>query len=226
MKNCSQPFQKKISILVVFLLCCLNLYAQKPPFYDDIQAFKKLDSNAYPAKNAILFVGSSSFTKWTDVVKYFPGYPIINRGFGGSSLTDLIRYAPQIIFPYNPKQILIYCGENDLAGSNTVTSKIVYDRFVQLYRMIRNRFSKASIAFVSMKPSPDRQHLRSKMQAGNKLIQQFLARQKNTSFINIYPAMLLPNGRPMSHIFLSDSLHMNAKGYAIWQKIIKPYLLK
>jgi lysophospholipase L1-like esterase len=30
----------------------------------------------------------------------------------------------------------------------------------------------------------------------------------------------------MDEIFIADKLHMNAKGYAIWQKLIEPFLLK
>ena len=97
---------------LLFLLLFLRvggIQAQNthPPFWDDIQAFKKQDSIHPPPKNAILFVGSSSFTKWTSVQKDFPGYTIINRGFGGSSLPDVIRYQNDVIFPYHPKQVVV-----------------------------------------------------------------------------------------------------------------------
>jgi len=82
-----------------------GIHAQQAAFYSDIQAFKKKDAEQFPAKHSILFVGSSSFTKWTDVQDYFPGYPIINRGFGGSSLPDVIHYAGDIIFPYQPNKL-------------------------------------------------------------------------------------------------------------------------
>ena len=81
---------------------------QQPAFWDEIEAFRKSDSVSFPPKNAILFVGSSSFRMWEDVQKDFPGSVIINRGFGGSSLPDVIRYQKDIIFPYAPKQIIIY----------------------------------------------------------------------------------------------------------------------
>ncbi|MBL7727787.1 MAG: hypothetical protein JNM68_08880, partial [Dinghuibacter sp.] len=100
--------------LLFLLLWGANTLAQ--PYIADIRAFKKQDSLTPPPANAILFVGSSSFTNWTNVHEYFPGKTIINRGFGGSSLTDLIRYAGDVIVPYNPKQIVIYCGENDFAA--------------------------------------------------------------------------------------------------------------
>jgi lysophospholipase L1-like esterase len=196
-----------------------------PPFWNDIQNFKKQDSVSFPPKNAILLIGSSSFTKWTDVQDYFPGYTIVNRGFGGSTLLDEIRYVNDIVFPYQPKQIIIYCGENDLASSDTVTAAMVFDRFKQLFQMIRGK-TEAPIADISMKPSPSRRHLFPKMRQGNQLIKDFLATQKNAVFIDVHQKMLNTPGEPFPEIFLSDSLHMNAKGYAIWQKEIQPYLLK
>src|SRR6478609_4359532 len=134
-----------ICLLVISAQC---IFAQQQPFYEEIQNFKNQDTVNPPPKNAILFVGSSSFTKWTDVQAYFPGYKIINRGFGGSSLPDVIRYADDIIFPYQPKQIVIYCGENDLASSDTVTAQMVFDRFKELYQMIREK-TNVPVAFVS-----------------------------------------------------------------------------
>ena len=117
---------RKVRILLVFVLYASVSFAQdqRPAFWDDIQVFKKKDSVSFPKKEAILFVGSSSFTMWKDVQNYFPLHTIINRGFGGSSLPDVIRYADNIILPYNPKQMVIYCGENDFAGSDTVTAQI------------------------------------------------------------------------------------------------------
>lgn len=218
------PMMKKIAFLLLFLWAG-NVVAQ--PFKEDIEHFKKQDSLAMPAKNQILFVGSSSFTKWTDVQDYFPDYPIINRGFGGSSLPDVIRYANDIIIPYQPKQIVIYCGENDLAGGDTsVNGKLVFERFKQLFILIRKQLPRVPIAYVSMKPSPSREKLWPKMIAGNSLIKKFLGKQMRTTFIDVYHKMFNKEGTVMKDIFIEDNLHMNAKGYAIWQKIIAPYLLK
>ena len=218
-------------IFIFFCVACNTNSKQdsKPvadqPFWNDIQNFKKQDSVSFPPKNAILLIGSSSFTKWNDVQDYFPGYTIINRGFGGSTLLDEIFYVNDIVFPYQPKQIIIYCGENDLASSDTVTAAMVLDRFKQLFQMIRNK-SQAPIAYISLKPSPSRRHLFPKMREGNQLIKDFLATQKNTAFIDVHQKMLNAADEPMPEIFLDDSLHMNAKGYDIWQKEIQPYLLK
>jgi lysophospholipase L1-like esterase len=217
----------KWKLLIVLSFVSVFAFAQedKPPFWNDIQRFKKMDSTAFPKTNQILFVGSSSFTNWRDVQQYFPNHPIINRGFGGSSLPDLIRYAHEIIYPYIPKQIIIYCGENDIAGSDSVTAEIVASRFEILFGTIRKQFPNVPIAYVSMKPSPSRMHMQDRVTAGNAIIKKFLKKQKKTTYIDVYKKML-KDKRPIPEIFLSDSLHMNAKGYAIWQKAIAPHLLK
>jgi lysophospholipase L1-like esterase len=219
---------KKLSFVIILLFASIIVFAQdaKPPFYEDIQVFKKQDSISFPPHNAILFVGSSSFTFWKDVQDYFPGYTIINRGFGGSTLQDVIRYASDIIIPYKPRQIVIYCGENDLAYADTVTSAEVLNRFKTLFFIIRKKYPKIPVAFISLKPSPSRRHLLLKMTEANLFIETFLKQYKRTAFIDVYHAMVDPAGEPLKDIFIDDSLHMNAKGYSIWQQLIQPHLLK
>jgi lysophospholipase L1-like esterase len=218
---------KKVKIALIFLVFVKVLVAQEnPPFWDDIQAFKHQDSLQSPPQHSILFVGSSSFTKWVDVQNYFPGYTIINRGFGGSSLPDVLRYENDVIFKYKPKQIVMYCGENDLAASDTVTAQMVFDRFKRLFNDIRKKFSNIPFVYISLKPSPSRWQLRDKMIAANNQIRSFLAKKKNTVFIDVYRKMLGPDGTPIKGIYVEDNLHMNAKGYAIWKKEIQPHLLR
>lgn len=215
---------KRFLLLSLISAIAINIQAQ--PFANEIAAFKKQDSVSFPPKHAILFIGSSSFRKWTDVQEYFPGYTIINRGFGGSTLPDIIRYENEIIFPYQPKQVVIYCGDNDVASSDTVSGKIVFERFKKLFNGIRAKLPKTSVAFISLKPSLSRWSMRERMMKANKLIKDFLSHKKNTAFINVWNSMLGKDGKPMKDIFLEDNLHMNAKGYAIWKKLIEPHLLK
>jgi lysophospholipase L1-like esterase len=219
---------KWISLLIMLLLpaALSSLQAQTtcPPFWKEIEAFKKADSAKMPSQKAILFIGSSSFTLWKDVQDYFPGYAIVNRGFGGSQLTDVIRYAYDVILPYSPKQVLIYCGENDIAAN--VKAKEVVLRLKTLFGIIRQNLPETSIYFVSMKPSPAREQFAHEVRSANAAIRSFLQKQKRSGYINVYHAMLNEKGLPRPELFLEDRLHMNAEGYRIWQKNIQPYLAK
>lgn len=214
---------KRFLTLLVCLIVAFQLQAQDG-LAREIQAFKKQDSLQVPPKNPILFVGSSSFRLWPNVQADFPGYTILNRGFGGSTLPDVIKYADDIIFPYKPKQIVIYCGENDIA-SDATTAQIVFERFEQLFTLIRKKMPKVPVAFVAMKPSPSREKYREKLIQANLQIKNFLAKQSNAEYIDIYPLMM-QNGISDESLYGNDRLHMNAKGYAIWQKAIQPYLKK
>ena len=214
----------KCFILLAFLAIAENAISQ--PFINEIKAFRRADSTSMPPQNAILLIGSSSFTNWKDVAKYFPEHTIINRGFGGSSLPHMTMYAEDIIFKYNPKQIIIYCGENDLTGGPTITADTIFNRVKKLHQLIISSYKKVPIAYISMKPSPIREKYLETMQKGNAMIKSFMEHQKRSSYIDVYSSMLDANGKILTHIFLSDKLHMNAEGYKIWQGVIAPYLVK
>lgn len=196
------------------------------PFSKEIRAFRKLDSIQFPASHQILFIGSSSFTMWTDVQKAFPGYPIINRAFGGSTLKDVNFYFNEVVKPYHAKQVVIYCGDNDFANDATLPVDSVVIRFQKLTAKIRTVEPAAKITFVSIKPSPSRKHLMPKIVEANARIKLYLKKENDASFVNVYDKMLDKNGKPLKTIFREDSLHMNAQGYAIWKMAIKPHLLK
>ena len=214
----------KFPVLIIALFTAAPVFAQ--PFAAEIQQFKNQDKISPPPANAIVFVGSSTFRKWTDVSSYFPGYTIINRGFGGSTIPDVIFYANDIIIPYHPKQVVIYCGDNDLAFSDSVTADTVFENFRILFELIRRNLPGENIVYVSIKPSPSRIRLKEKMEKANLLIQTYLSINTNAYFVDVYPKMLYPDGTIMTDIFEGDCLHMNADGYAIWQKAITPYLSK
>ena len=212
----------KLIALLLFVFAAAQAQ-QKDAFYKEIQNFKKQDSIKPPPKNAVLFIGSSTFTKWTDVQTYFPDHTIINRGFGGSSLPNVINYIADIVYPYYPKQVVIYCGENDFAAG--VSAAVVVDRVKQLFGLIKQKYPKVQLTFVSIKPSPSREKYWPLMMDANKKIVEIIAEMKRASYINTYDAMFDLEGKIMTDIFLSDKLHMNAKGYAIWAKIMEPYLM-
>ena len=199
---------------------------QPNPFQPEIDAFAKADKINMPDKGKILFAGSSSFRLWKDVNDYFPGKPILNRGFGGATLLDLIQYSKETIIQYKPKQIFIYCGENDIADNDTVKPKDVLNRFQKLYSILRTQLPATTpIVFLSLKPSIARWSMHERMAASNELIKSFIHTQKNIQFLDVYSKMLDTDGTPFKDIFIEDNLHMNANGYKIWQKLLTPLLL-
>jgi len=207
-----------LGILILFLYT--NGNAQNLPFWNDIQTFKKQDSITLPSQYKTLFIGSSSFTIWKTLDKDLPEYAPLNRAFGGSTLLDVIRYRKDIIDKYNPEKIIIYCGENDIASSDTVTGKIVLNRFKELHSHIREKFPTINIYYISIKPSPSRWSMRERMIDANRQIKKYCKKQKNTYYISIWSQMLR-NTKPNPSLFLKDSLHMNKKGYEIWIKEIR-----
>lgn len=218
---------KKYFLIILFIQISLTTaFAQKKPnFWDDVQVIKKYEQMFKPPMHPVLFVGSSSIRKWDDLSTIFAKYTPLNRGIGGAVINDITYYLNDIVFPYQPRQIVLYVGENDLPDSAS-TPDSVLNRTVHLYQLIREKLPTVSIVYISIKPSPSRELFSEKAIASNALIKKFLSTEKNTSFVDIYPLMLTKEGKNRPELFVSDLLHMNALGYAIWEKAVMPYLLK
>lgn len=214
---------KNLFVLVltnVYLVIC---HAQSDvPYKEDVQVIKSYD-NIYPQPTSpILFVGSSSIRLWRDFTQKFGKYGAINRGIGGAVVNDIIHHTDDLIFRYQPRKIVLYVGENDLTNSAT-TADSVLNRTVRLFNLIRSKLPDVPIIYISMKPSPSRDHLQAKARAGNDLVMKFLKTQKKAIFLDIYSPMLT-NGKSRPELFLDDMLHMNEKGYKIWEKKLVKHL--
>lgn len=178
-----------------------------------------------PPVNPILFVGSSSIRKWDDLQEAFPGYKALNRGVGGAVVNDITFYLNDVVFKYQPRQIVLYVGENDLVDEK-VTADTVLNRTVILFNKIREKLPDVPLVYIAMKPSPSRDKFGEKAVAANAMVKQFLAKQKSTVFVDIYSLMLSADGKSRPELFVKDMLHMNKQGYAIWEKAVRPYLIK
>jgi lysophospholipase L1-like esterase len=192
-------------------------------FVQEIRAFAEWDSkNAVPA-HPVLFVGSSSIRLWR-THESFPGLPVINRGFGGSHISDVLHFADRLVLPYQPRVIVFYAGDNDLAAGKSAQRVLAdYRRFIGL---VHARLPAARLVFVSIKPSRSRWSLWPAAQEANDLIQSLCESDNRLFFADLAAPLLGPDGTPVSDLFLGDQLHLNARGYAVWNRSLAPVLEK
>lgn len=215
----------KIFLLFLGVLFSTQIFAQKGfPFDNEIRAFKHQDSLSFPKPDGILFIGSSSIRKWTDLEQRFPTASIIRRGVGGCQLWQIVDYyTPYILFPYHPRKIFIYAGENDIAAGKK--AEFVADEFAELWNMIRNKLPKTHIYFMSIKPSPSRMKYFAEVNKANALIKQWLKHKSRSKYIDVATAIYKPGTTVSdSTLFQSDYLHLNSKGYDKWQRVLQPYV--
>lgn len=175
-----------------------------------------------PPPGGIVFVGSSSIVKWTTLATDFPGLPVINRGFGGSEIQDSTYYASRVIFPYKPRAVVFYAGDNDIAAGHT--NEQVVGNFHTFARKVRAALPETRILFLAIKPSPSRWKSEERIVAANKAIAEWISTQTNMEFIDVHTPMLGPDGMPRPELYGPDKLHMTAEGYRLWTGIVAPFL--
>ncbi len=188
----------------------------------EIAAFEVADKTNPPPVDAILFIGSSSIRLWKTLARDFPGHKVINRGFGGSFISDSVCFAERIVFPYRPRLIVMYAGGNDVNAGKSPWQ--VFGDFREFVEKVHARLPATRIAYISIAPNPARWAQVDRVRSANDLIADFARKSEKLCFIDVFHAMLDESGKPKPDIFQRDKLHMNAKGYELWKGIVQPFL--
>ena len=210
--------------LMTFLMCASFAQGQSPTrFEKEIKKYVEEDISPYQNRDLVIFTGSSSVKAWRTVDENYPKHDIINRGFGGSMMSDLYYYREDLILKYKPKQIFIYEGDNDIA--NGKSAKVIMKDTKMLVKAIRKALPKVNIVFISAKPSIARWNLKSEYELFNTKLEKYTKRQKNIEFADVWSRMLKEDGELDPTLFIKDGIHMNITGYTIWKNTIAPFLL-
>lgn len=211
---------------VVVFLTLSPAKAQDDPdpgrFTEEILGFEAWDlKNAIPAQ-PILFAGSSSIRMWQTGV-YFPDLPVVNRGFGGSHISDVNFYLERTVLKYAPRAIVFYAGDNDISGGKT--PERVLEDYKAFVARVHARLPAVDIFFIPIKPSLARWTLWPQMLRANAMIAEYSGGEPRLHYIDVATPMLGVDGMPRPEFFLEDGLHLNRDGYDLWTQIARPHML-
>lgn len=184
-------------------------------FEDEFRAFAQAEARAPLPRDAVLFYGSSSIRFWETLAADFNGLPVVNRAFGGSTLRECVAEMERLVFPVEPRAIVLYAGDNDL--DQGARPEEVHDHFEEFVSRIDDRLGLVPIVFISIKPSPARIGNIAGIRRTNALIRETLAQWPQARFLDLFPLMLVPGGAaPRTELYLADGLHLSPAGYRLW----------
>ena len=213
-------------LTIVSLFAVVSLRAQVAPrdparWESNVAAFESQDRRAPPRKGGIVFVGASSIVRW-NVAEFFPDLPVLNRGFGGSEMADTAHFAARTVLPYEPRLVVLYPGENDIARG--VSPETVAAGFERLVATVHTALPQTRILVIGLKPTPARWRFNDQMIETNRLLHAIAASSEKITYISVEKAMLGPDKLPRPDLFISDGQHMTRSGYEIWTDIVRPHL--
>ena len=206
---------------ISLLILTLELFAATYP--DEFRSFAKEEQTGSVPARPILFYGSSSIRLWSTLRRDFDGLPVVNRGFGGSTLEECVAIARPAGDPVKPRAIVLYAGDNDL--DQGASAETLLARFEQFAGGVRMRLGWTPIVYIAVKPCPARFWNSTKIEAANALIQKAISlRWREAVFVDVFQPMLDASGAPRAELFDGDGLHLSPAGYALWSEAIRQAL--
>ncbi|MFW9955135.1 MAG: GDSL-type esterase/lipase family protein [Candidatus Thorarchaeota archaeon] len=193
----------------------------------EIRRFREQDARDPPSSDMIIFTGSSSIKYWKTLNDDMAPLHVLNRGFGGSRIPDVIHYADEIVISYKPKGVVFYAGENDITGllfSSKQSAEEVKENFQRFCEKVHGVLPSIPIFFISIKPPKRRRKFWPVMQKANQLINEYCNNSSLLHYIDIVPPLLDSEGNARPEFFKWDGIHLNDVGYRIWVSVVKPIL--
>lgn len=232
----------KISLVILLVLILLavgfaaGLYYYGSSLYegsyvqweDEVSEIEARYEGEYP-QGEIIFYGSSSIRMWETMDKDLAPLKVLNHGFGGSSLNDAIYYVDRLVFPFNPKAVVIYSGTNDMGSDIPGYGKDSHEAYlasITLISYLQSELPETEIYYIASTPNEYRWDKWERMNNCNIMMQEYCSAHERVTYIDTVSALLDQNGMYRSELFLDDGLHFNEKGYKVWTEIILPVLLK
>lgn len=188
---------------------------------NDIRKFEEQDKASPPKPGGVLFIGSSSIKRW-NLAESYPDRGYLNRGFGGSQIADSTHFADRIVIPYKPKTVVMYAGDNDLAGGKS-PEQVAKD-FSAFVAKVHAALPDTKIVFIAVKPSIARWKIVDKVRDANRRIAATCAKNNKLAFVDIDKPMIGDDGMPRGELFAKDGLHLSPAGYELWVKLLEPAL--
>ena len=190
-----------------------------------IKAFESETSNNRLPRKAIVCTGSSGMRGWHgDLYDDLAPLTVVERGFDGSYMNDLLAYADRIILPYHPRAVVLYAGDDDIAGG--LAPETVYQTFIALVEKVHAELPKTRFYVLSIKPSPSRWDRWPSVQEVNGLLKQACQEDERLTYVDIASAMLGEDGTPRADLFAEDALEMNRQGYEVWRDALRSVIIK
>jgi hypothetical protein len=191
-------------------------------FESTVRAYEEMDKASPPPVGAILLAGDSQFFRWKTLREDLPGYTIINRGVDSFQFSDELYYLDRLVIRYKPRQIILHVGGNDIHTGRT-PDQLLAD-FEALVSRVRAVLPNVPIAFTSITPGPGRWEEAPARVAANNAVKAYIATQINLQYIDLWDAMLTPEGKPRDDIWVEDRVHPNHAGYLLRVSIMRPLL--
>jgi uncharacterized protein YneF (UPF0154 family) len=173
-----------------------------------IQAFETEDKLNSPAKGAVVFLGGSSISGWETLAEDLQPLKVVNRGFGGAKVTDLIYFIDRLFGMQSPSAVVVVIGASDLSalsGNKPKTQQQLLRLYQQLLEKIKNQVEGRPIYVLANPQKPVEDDFWALIDDFNQSLESIARTDKQIHYI--------------------ESNQFSQQGYVVWSAVLKEHLL-
>ena len=158
-----------------------------------------------------MLVGSSIFRLWGAAESQLEAFRTVNHGFGGARTWELLNYAPDLVHAFHPRNVVVYCGSNDVNAGEPASR--ILARLRRFTLETEAALPGVRVIHVSINRAPEKERLWPVVDEVNEGLRGLCSARPTRVFVDVNPGLLDETGRPRESFFEEDGLHVTAEGY-------------
>jgi lysophospholipase L1-like esterase len=170
-------------------------------------------------KKHLIFIGDS-LTEWYDWQERFPAYRVMNLGISGETVEELLDRRDHIRSRVESPDIIFL-----MTGINNILSERydIMGPYAEFVRNLTTWYKGATIVVQSLLPVDMPWIRNDTIRTINRHLAE-LAREQGAEYLDVYSSFVDENGSPIPGLLSDDGVHLAAKGYEAWAKVVESYL--
>ncbi|MDX2228005.1 MAG: GDSL-type esterase/lipase family protein [Leptolyngbyaceae cyanobacterium bins.349] len=188
------------------------VHAVQQPTYEQWRSLLAQEAIQVKNANQLGIVLGDSLSLWFPSDRLPPSRLWLNQSISGDTTSGILRRLPTFAHT-RPQIIYLMAGVNDLKQG--ASDQTILQNLRQIIQHLRRTHPQAQIVTQSILPTRSLPVSNQRIANLNRQLQA-IARQQGAYYLDIYSQMADRNGNLRPEL-TTDGLHLNAKGYDIWQ---------
>ena len=208
-----------VAVLLGIAVYVKSTSAQEFRFEKDIADYERKNAETPPPDNCTIFIGSSTWALWGELLeKDFAEFRAVNRGFGGSTVPEVLHVMHRIVTPHKPARVVFFCGGNDIAGG--ASAEVTFENFKTFLIKLWDTSPNTEVFFVSVTGAPVRERFFDETRKYNTQVRDLADTLTRLHYIDTFATLAGEDGKAEEKYFLQDRLHLNRDGQERWIPVI------
>lgn len=180
---------------------------------DEVAAYQELDQSSRLPDDPVVVIGGRRVKLWHGLNDLLTPRPVLMRGLGDATVTDIIHYHAQLIGFYRPRVVVLLPGNSEFHIRDNKSAPELASEIRKLAELDGSYHTSRQFYVISPIKTPLYQEDNAKIDEVTELLELWARTQRQVRILDANALLSLKDGSANPDYFRGDGVNLNEHGY-------------